>query len=81
VFGVKGKISKYNTKFNNFDLFNDDKLLNEFKQYSLQDSLCSYQALKEAQKLYISQYNVDITSILTTTTLTLKIFRQKFSSC
>lgn len=78
MFGVKGKISKYNTKFNNFDLFNDDKLLNEFKQYSLQDSLCLYQALKEAQKLYISQYNVDITSILSTSTLSLKIFIPNF---
>lgn len=78
VFGVEGKISKYNKLFNSFDLFNDDKLFNEFKKYSLQDSLCLYQALVEAQKLYISQYNVDITSILSTSTLSLKIFRPNF---
>nr|YP_009739466.1 LAGLIDADG homing endonuclease [Tricholoma saponaceum]QIC20310.1 LAGLIDADG homing endonuclease [Tricholoma saponaceum] len=78
VFGVEGKISKFNQNFNNFDLFNNKPLFNKFKGYSLQDSICLYQALVEAQKIYISQYNIDITSILSTSTLSLKIFRNKF---
>jgi len=78
VFGVEGKISKYNQEFNHFDLFDNEPLFNLFKQYSLQDSIALFDALTEAQKLYISQYNIDITSILSTSTLSLKIFRQNF---
>jgi hypothetical protein len=78
VFNVEGKYSKYNVKFNTLDLFSNEKLLNEFKDYAIQDSVALFDALMEAQKLYISQYNVDITSILSTSTLSLKIFRQKF---
>jgi hypothetical protein len=57
---------------------NNKELLNKFKQYSLQDSITLFKALIEAQKLYISLYNIDITSILSTSTLSLKIFRQNF---
>lgn len=78
VFGVEAKISKYNPKYNNFYLFKDDILLIDFKEYSLQDSLCLYQALFESHKLYLSQYNIDITTILSTSTLSLKIFRNKY---
>ena len=77
-FGGKGKLSKYKHKFNNFDVFKNENLLNEFKQYALQDSIALFDALIEAQKLYISQYNVDVTSILSSSTLSLKIFRQNF---
>lgn len=78
VFGVEGKLSKYNQEFNNFDLFNDNKLFNEFKQYSLQDSIALFDALNEAQIIFLKEFNVDITSILSTSTLSLKIFRQNF---
>lgn len=54
-FNVKGKISKYNQDFNHFDLFDNEYLFNLFKQYSLQDYVALFDALTEAQKLYISQ--------------------------
>jgi hypothetical protein len=61
-------------KFNNIDLFNDIELLEEFKQYSLQDSISLLDALNYAQLTYYDSYKVDITSILSTSTLSLKIF-------
>jgi len=77
-FMVKGKISKYDIRFNNLDLFKDSNLLNEFKNYSLQDSICLLEALNMAQNIYKIDYNTDITSILSTSTLSLKIFRKMF---
>ncbi len=78
VFNVPGKVSKYNPDFNNINLFEDYNLLEMFKQYSIQDSLALYQALDKAQSIYSKNYSVDITSILSTSTLSLKIFRQQF---
>lgn len=76
IFNVKGKISKYNIKFNDLNLFKDKELLKQFKQYSLQESKALFEVLIEAQKLYISNYKIDITTILST--LSLKIFIIKF---
>jgi len=78
MFKVEGKISKYDERFNSIDMFNDPKLLEEFKQYAVQDSSALFDALIKAQDLYFSMYSVDITSILSTSTLSLKIFRQMF---
>lgn len=78
VFNVPGKSSIYNQKFNDLSLFNDNELLEEFKTYSLQDSIALYNVLDKAQELYASEYNIDLTSILSTSTLSLKIFRQKY---
>lgn len=36
LFGVEGKLTSYNPKFNNIDFFNNPKLLYSFKKYSLQ---------------------------------------------
>lgn len=72
---VKGKISKYDTRFNNLDSLKDDNLLNDFKKYALQDSICLFNVLKSAQDAYKSDYKTDITSIFSTSTLSLKIFR------
>ena len=78
VFDVKGKLSKYNPRFNNLDIFYNESLLKDFKDYALQDAIALLSALKIAQTMYLSDFNVDITSILSTSTLSLKIFRQKF---
>jgi hypothetical protein len=80
VFSVKGKISKYNELYNNINLFKNSNLnlLENFKQYALQDSISLFEALTKAQNLYLMNFNVDITTVLSTATLSLKIFRQKF---
>ena len=75
-FGVQGKISEYNKDFNSLNLFYNDELFKLFKEYSIQDSICLYNALFTAQEHYILHYQVDITSIYSTSTLSLKIFRQ-----
>lgn len=77
-FMVEGKISKYDIRFNNLEFLKDNNLLKEFKKYAIQDSFCLLEALNSAQNIYTSDYNADITSILSTSTLSLKIFRKMF---
>lgn len=81
-FGQIGKSSDYNPIFNKLDFFlennSDSKLFKEFKFYSIQDSLSLLLSLLEAQEMYKLDYNVDITSIWSTSTLSLKIFRLMF---
>jgi hypothetical protein len=56
------------------------QLLRYEAEYSIQDSICLYKALLEAQQLYYINYNVDIVknNILSSSTLSLQIFRKKF---
>ena len=80
ILSVRGKSSTYNSEYHNISLFNkeNDKILEEFKEYSLQDSKCLYECIYKLQEIYLHDYDVDITSILSTSTLSLKIFRSKF---
>ncbi len=78
-FDVDGKISKYNPDFNDIDkTFSSHWKLKNFKDYALQDSRALYNSLIIAQKEYFDKYQVDITSIFSTSSLSLKIFRSKF---
>lgn len=63
VFGVKGKISKYNTEFNNINLFNDITQLKLFKLYAKQDTIALYNALTEARKIYAQDWDIVYTSV------------------
>ena len=78
LFGVEGKLYSYNPLFNNISLFENKILLNQFIEYSKQDSISLLMALIKAQNIYIEEHKVDIASIWSTSTLSLKIFRQKF---
>jgi hypothetical protein len=59
-------------------LFDNEADLNEFINYSVQDSVCLLEALTKAQIIYYNNYNVDIATIWSTATLSFKIFRQSF---
>jgi hypothetical protein len=65
----------YNPEYHNISLFNN---LEEFTEYSLQDSNCLYDCINRLQEIYPLDYNVDITTIVSTSTLSLRIFRSKF---
>jgi hypothetical protein len=78
VFEVPGKVSEYNINYNSLNLFNDKEMLQQFKDYALQDSISLYKALIKAQDYYLNNYNVDITTIVSTSSLSLKIFRTNF---
>lgn len=78
LFNVEGKLHSYNPLFNKISLFENNNLLNSFIEYSKQDSICLLKALIKAQDIYINEYNVDICSIWSNSTLSFKIFRQKF---
>jgi hypothetical protein len=79
MFSVEGKTNIYNLQFRCLDLlFNNVKLLNEFIEYSKQDALSLYNALTHAQNLYFNKFKIDIESIYSTATLSLKIYRTNF---
>ena len=78
LFNVEGKTSTYNSKFNDFSLFKNNTLLNTFKEYSLQDSVCLYQAILSAQMEYFVNYSFDILNALSASSLAFKIFRQNY---
>jgi hypothetical protein len=77
-FNVEGKISKYQPEYNEVALFDNMEQFNEFTKYALQDSIGLYKALINAQLLYNSKYMVDITSSVSISSLSFKIFRQEF---
>jgi hypothetical protein len=78
MFGVDSKTSTYNPQFNSISLFNNQELLQLFIQYSLQDAKSLYQALTTAQSIYFDKFKVDLVSVYSTATLSLKIFRTMF---
>lgn len=79
MFCVEGKLTPYNSKFNNIDIFNNSEdILQEFIEYSKQDAKALYEALKTAQTIYWETFKVDIESVYSTATLSLKIFRTHF---
>jgi len=78
IFGVVGKISKYNQLWNDIKVLDNNAMLQEFIEYSLQDSRSLWEALRLAQQQYFTDFKVDITSIYSTSTLSLKIFRVHF---
>lgn len=78
ILNLPGKTSKYNPKFHELSLFDNVDLLEEFKSYSIQDSNALFDCIFKLQEMYLLDYNVDICSILSTSTLSLKIFRSKF---
>jgi hypothetical protein len=77
-FGVEGKISKYNPEFNKITLFDNQDLLEQFKEYSIQDSVSLYYAMFNAQRIYFDNYQQDITQVHSTSSLSMKIFRRHF---
>lgn len=77
-FGVEGKLNKYKPEYNELSLFDNKSLLKEWLDYSIQDSVSLFEALLRAQVLYSSKYKVDLTSIVSISSLSFKIFRQDF---
>jgi hypothetical protein len=77
-FNVEGKLSKYKEEYNSIDLFNTPILLEEFKAYSMQDSIALYNAMSNAQELNYKNYRVDICDIVSTASLSLRIYRSHF---
>jgi hypothetical protein len=78
VFNVEGKLFKYKKAFNNIEMFNNEDILNQFIQYSEQDSKALYKALLTAQNEFLKHHNVDITTIVSMSSLAMKIFRSNY---
>ena len=79
VFEVEGKLNSYSEKYNNLNIFYSNRnLLNEFINYAKQDSVCLFNALTIAQQHYLNNYSVDIINIVSTSSLSLVIFRYHF---
>lgn len=80
MFNVEGKLIPYNIKFNNIHLFDNLELLQVFKEYSKQDAKALYEALRTAQNFYWDKFKIDIESVYSTATLSVKIYRTKFQT-
>ena len=80
ILSLQGKTSSYNPEYHKITLFNkeNEQILEEFKKYSLQDSNCLYDCINKLQKMYIQEYNVDITTILSTSTLSMQFLELIF---
>ncbi len=74
----KGKLHDYIIEYNNIAIFSNQDMLKQFEYYSTQDSVALLNCLINAQKIYIEKYNIDIGSIWSTSTLSMKIFRMHF---
>ena len=81
MFGVEGKLTNYNSKFNDINLFGQNSLLlQQFVEYALQDAKALFDALRSAQLFYWDKFSVDIVSVYSTATLSLKVYRTKFQT-
>jgi hypothetical protein len=78
MFLVEGKLMPYNPHFNDINLFNHESLLNQFVAYSKQDAKALYEALTTAQDIFFDNFKVDIESVYSTATLSLKVYRTHF---
>lgn len=79
VYNVEGKFGSYNAEvFNNINIFRDLENFELFKTYALQDTKSLYDALKEAQRIFFDSYTVDISTIVSASSLALKIYRTNF---
>lgn len=82
VFGISGKLSEYNPLFNSIDVLDNKDLLKQLIEYNEQDCVSLYNSLWKAHLLggeeYAIKYFVDITTIVSTSSLALKIFRTNF---
>lgn len=72
------KTSEYKQEFNSPSLFNKPELLEEFKEYAIQDSVILHQAVYNATMQYINRYKTNISTCVSTSSLSLKIFRNTF---
>jgi hypothetical protein len=59
VYGVEGKISKYDMCFNNANVLDSSENLATLSEYSVQDSVALYNALIQAQLIYFNKYSVE----------------------
>lgn len=76
--GREGKFSEYNQEWNSIGLFYNPEELAKFIEYSKQDSVSLLNVLLSARAKYLEAYNVDITRIVSTPSLSLLIFRHRF---
>lgn len=68
----------YNNNFHNISVLYDPNLFNLFKDYSIQDSKALWSSLEIAKNQYSFDYNIDITTIVSASSLAFKIFRTKY---
>lgn len=75
---VEGKKGKYNLDWNNIKVFENPIELNNFIQYSIQDSVSLLKAINKARNYYFDEYRVDLIKAVSTSSLSLLIYRTKF---
>ncbi len=74
----EGKTSAYNSEFNSLNMFKNPELLNKFRIYADNDSIVLYKCMLKASILYQENYDVDISQVVSMSSLSMLIFRKKF---
>lgn len=74
----EGKTSSYNSDYNSLNIFRNDKLLSEFRTYADNDSIILYKCMLRASILYMENYDVDISQVVSMSSLSMLIFRKNF---
>jgi len=69
IFGIVGKLHKYLPEFNNISILNNLELLKSLIDYNKRDCLSLLEALLKAQGVYLDKYNVDLSTIVSTSSL------------
>lgn len=78
MYEVEGKATEYKQEWNDISLLDNKEELEIFTQYSKQDSISLLLALLKARKIYLTDFDVDITKVVSAPSLSLLIFRHKY---
>lgn len=74
----EGKASEYNQKFNSINILNNAELYQEFINYAITDSIVLYKCMFYASLTYKEEYDVELSNIVSISSLSLLIYRKKF---
>lgn len=78
IYHLPGKSGVYKEEYNNLNILDNSTLLDELIFYNKTDAKILYEVLCRAQQTFYQLYKVDITSIVSTSSLALKIFRSRY---
>ena len=75
---VTGKIHPYKKEYNLISILDNTTLQEELIKYCIGDTVALFNAMLKAQETYLYKYRVDICTIVSTSSLALKIFIKKY---
>lgn len=78
IYNLPGKSGVYKEEYNNLSILDNSTLLDELIFYNKTDAKILFEVLGRAQHTFYHLYRVDITYIVSTSSLALKLFRSGY---